>query len=66
MDKDTRTILRAVREQGFTLRITGKGHAFITKDGRPVATFSGTPSDRRDLANSIAALRRAGLPRPTK
>lgn len=62
MDKEIKRILDAARAQGFRVRITAKGHAFITKaDGTPVTTFAGTPSDVRSAANAVGALRRAGF-----
>jgi hypothetical protein len=61
MDKDTKKLLDAAIAQGFKVRITKKGHAFISKDGQPVTTFGGTPSDKRSNANSLAAMKRAGF-----
>ena len=67
MDKDTRKVLDEAERQGFTVRITSKGHALVRDaDGRPVTTFSGTASDRRSLVNSLARLRRAGFTWPSK
>lgn len=66
MDKDTRRILAAAREQGFEVRITSKGHGFVTRDGRPVATASGSTSDHRSRANLIAQLRRHGFEWPPR
>jgi len=69
MDKDTKQLLAAAQAQGFIVRMTSKGHAFVsTPDGRPVATFAGTPSDWRSTANSLHALQRAGFqwPQPGK
>jgi len=33
----------------------------VRKDGKAIATISGTPSDRRSLLNGLARLRRAGF-----
>ena len=40
-------------------RVTAKGHITVTRDGRVVAVFSGTPSDWRSMRNALARLRRA-------
>jgi len=61
MADNMRDVLRALEVQGFTWRRTRRGHIFVTKDGQPVTTFSGTPSDQRAFANSLAAARRAGF-----
>lgn len=66
MDKDSRKLLAAAEEQGFTVRITSKGHAFISLNGQPITTIGGTPSDRRSVTNSLAALKRAGFQWPIK
>lgn len=61
MNKQLRQVLAELERQGFTVRITKRGHAFVTKDGQPVTTFSGTASDHRAFANALAACRRAGF-----
>lgn len=67
MDKDTRKVLREAEKQGFTVRTTTKGHAFVTApDGTPITTLSGTASDHRALRNAIAKLRAAGFVWPPK
>lgn len=64
MKKDTMKVLAEAERQGFAVRRTRKGHFLVSKDGRPVVTAAGTPSDHRALANLLAALRRAGLQYP--
>lgn len=66
MDKDVKKILEALVDQGFEVRITRKGHAEVRRDGRKVATFSGTASDWRAVKNSIADARRAGFRWPLR
>jgi len=61
MDKDTRRIISEALSQGFDVRITSKGHIFVTKNGIPVTTFAGTPSDRDAAKKAISALRRHGF-----
>jgi hypothetical protein len=61
MKKDLRKIAEALREQGFEVRISKKGHLLVSRDGRIVATFSGTASDWRSMRNSIADAKRAGF-----
>ncbi|MBO3146372.1 hypothetical protein GZ176_11905 [Dermatophilus congolensis] len=64
MDKDLRKIVKALEKQGYTVTLTRRNHVSVSKDGKRVATFSGTPSDRRSLLNGIAALRRTGFTWP--
>ncbi len=59
--KDLKTLLRALDDQGFSVRRSGKGHLLVQRGGRTVATLAGTPSDWRSHRNSLAALRRAGF-----
>lgn len=66
MEKDLRKIVKALREQGFEVERTQRGHYEVRRDGRKVATFSGTPSDRRSWKNSLARVRRAGFVWPPR
>lgn len=67
MDKDTKKVLAEAKRQGFEVDTTTKGHGRVRgTDGRVVAIFSGTASDRRSLMNGIAALRRAGFVWPPR
>ena len=66
MDKDLRKIAKALENQGFEVIRLKKGHLEVRLDGRKVATFSGTPSDRRSWKNAIADARRAGFKWPPK
>ena len=59
--KDIRKLCRQLRDQGFTIRATRRGHLLVELEGVVVAGIAGTPSDPRSLKNSIAALRRAGF-----
>ncbi|MFT8637147.1 MAG: hypothetical protein ABF811_04205 [Pseudoclavibacter sp.] len=61
MDKDLKAIRKAAEQQGFTTRITTKGHLRIYQDGVPVTTFSGTASDYRSWKNSLSQARKAGF-----
>ena len=61
MDKDLRKLLKELEAQGFEVRISRNGHPQVYRDGVWVATFSGTPSDRRGFRNSLAACKRAGF-----
>lgn len=61
MKKDLRKIVKALRDQGFDVETTKKGHLMVYRDGRLVVTFSGTASDWRSMRNGIAAARRAGF-----
>lgn len=61
MDKDTKRLVEELREQGFKVSTTSRGHTVVYRDGRRVTTLSGTPSDRRAWLNAMAALKRAGF-----
>ena len=62
--RELNALIAALNDQGFTVRITRRGHYFVTKNGVPVTTFSGTPSDHRSIRNGLAALKRAGFRPP--
>lgn len=65
MDKDTRKVLKAAEQQGFTWDLTMSGHPRVyAPDGSFVTTFAGTASDWRGLRNGLAKLRRAGFTWP--
>jgi len=66
MGNDLRKIVKALREQGFEVTRTQRGHYEVRRDGRKVATFSGTPSDRRSWKNSLADAKRAGFKWPLR
>lgn len=66
MKKDLKKIAKALEDQGFEVIQTKRGHLVVLKDGRKVATFSGTASDWRSVLNSIADARRAGFQWPPK
>lgn len=61
MNKDLKRIQKSLHAQGFTTRVTKKGHLLVMKDGALVTTFSGTPGDHRSWKNSLAYARRAGF-----
>lgn len=61
MKKELRELMGRVEAQGFTWRLSSKGHVIVYKDGRTVAVFSGTPSDIRAWRNSLSDLKRAGF-----
>lgn len=69
---DTKQILKAARQQGWTVGTTNRGHiVFWTPDqdpdrDRPAVTSGGTPSDHRAVLNLAAQLRKAGLVLPHK
>ncbi len=66
MHKDLKKIAEALEEQGFETKITRRGHLAVYRDGRQVATFSGTASDWRSMKNSVADARRAGFKWPPR
>ena len=65
MDRELSAIRKALEVQGFTTRVTAKGHLFVTLEGTPVTTFSGTPSDSRSRRNSLAECKRRGFRWPS-
>lgn len=65
MNKDTKKLVKQLEAQGFTVKTTKRQHLMVSRDGRPITTLAGTPSDWRSLRNGLAALKRAGFkPRP--
>lgn len=66
MNKDLRKIVEALRSQGFEVEETAKQHLVVSKDGRRVATLSGTASDWRSIRNGLARLKRAGFRWPPR
>ena len=60
-DKNTTKLVKALRKQGWRVDLLKNGHyRAYAPDGETVIHFSGTPSDHRSLANTIALLRKAG------
>ncbi|WP_036828690.1 hypothetical protein [Phycicoccus jejuensis] len=66
MDKEMRKIAKALEQQGFDVKVTKRGHISVSKDGRFVVVFAGTPSDWRSMRNALAAMKRAGFVWPPK
>lgn len=64
--KDIAKILKALQEQGFEVKMGGRGHWKIYDDGKLIAVISATPSDGRGVRNVIAVLRRAGFAWPPR
>lgn len=61
MNKELRKIAKALEAQGFEVTVTSKQHLLVRKDGKAIATISGTPSDHRSLLNGLSRLKRAGF-----
>jgi hypothetical protein len=69
MGNDMTRVLKALKDQGFVVTRTGKGHWLVRNgNGDFVTTLAGTPSEFRGWKNALAALKRAGLiwPPPRK
>lgn len=66
MNKETKKMVKALEDQGFTTKVTARGHIMVFRDGRPVTTFAGTASDWRSMKNALAPLKRAGFIWPPK
>jgi hypothetical protein len=59
--KDVKKLFAAAQAQGWRVEV-GRGHfKLYAPDGVGRVTISGTPSDRRALANAIAYMRRHGF-----
>lgn len=58
--RDLRPVFKVIREQGFEISFTTKGHIQVHRNGRRVASIGGSPSDPRSIKNFRAELRRAG------
>lgn len=61
MDKELRKIVKALEAQGFEVSVTKRQHVVVARDGRVIATFSGTASDWRSIRNGLSYLKRAGF-----
>ena len=59
--KDIAKILKALQDQGFEVKMGGRGHWKIYGDDGLIITLPATPSDDRGVRNTIAILRRAGF-----
>ncbi len=58
-NKMLKEIIRALEEQGFTVRISGGGHYKVyNAEGKPVFTMPSSPGEGRALKNLISDLRR--------
>lgn len=56
-----KALLKAVKDAGWPIEQTKKGHHLIRPPSGPLILVSGTPSDWRGLKNARAQLRRAGV-----
>ncbi|UGL61841.1 HicA-like toxin [Microbacterium phage Franklin22] len=61
MNKHMKDLIKTVEKQGGEVSLTRNGHVQFKKDGRVVATGSGTPSDPRSWKNLLSYLRKAGF-----
>ncbi|WP_213578451.1 hypothetical protein [Rhodococcus sp. USK13] len=66
MDKDTKKVLKALEEAGFTVRYAKNGHPMVYKGDDLITTFSGSASDYRSFRNALAHLKRAGFAWPPR
>lgn len=59
--KEVRKLVKALREQGWRVEETRKGHfQAFAPSGVGIVTIPGTPSDHRAMRNVMADLRRFG------
>jgi predicted RNA binding protein YcfA (HicA-like mRNA interferase family) len=62
VQKELKEIVREAENQGWTVKVTKKGHLmFYAPDGKNIVTSGGTPSDHRSLNNLVAKLRQYGF-----
>ena len=59
MDKETRKLIKKLRQQGFEVD-DKRRHPMVYLDGRRVYTLTGTSGDWRSLHNAEADLKRHG------
>lgn len=59
---DIDAIIREALEQGWTHDRTTRGHhQLYAPGGKGIVTFSGTPSDKRSIKNSLAEMKKLGF-----
>lgn len=62
MDKDLRKLVKALENEGYQIVTAKSGHIKVYDiDGKMIAVLSGTPSDKRALANQLRPLKRLGF-----
>lgn len=63
MKKDIARLIELARRQGWNVERTNGGHwRFIpTEKGASIVIASSTPSDSREIQNTMSRLRRSGL-----
>lgn len=59
--REMKPVVRALEEQGWTIRGTSKGHVMCMSPTGAVVVNSGTTSDWRSSRNFLSQLKRAGL-----
>ena len=60
-DRDTQDLLRDAQRQGFEVAKSNSGHYLVRKDGRLVATVSGTSMSKGARDKMRRELQKAGL-----
>lgn len=68
MANEVSKITKEALRQGWTRKPIKGGFMYFSPDGKHIATVHGTPSDRRDLDNTLRDFRAGGLvwPPPRK
>ena len=67
MDKELRSLLKAIESHGFTVNRTRKGHwQVLNREGQIVTVLSGTPSDHRTRLNEVRRLKPYGFRWPRR
>jgi len=59
--KEIRKLVKSLQEQGWRVDQLKSGHyRAYSPSGKGIVHIAGTPSDHRDLANTLARLRKLG------
>lgn len=61
MNKDLVRLVRRLRDQDFTVRLTAKNRLAVSKDGEPIVTISLKPGDFKAPINNLRRLAKAGF-----
>lgn len=59
-DKDTKKLVKALRAQGWRVELHKGHYKAFAPGGKGIVTISSTPSDRRDMKNTMSHLKRLG------
>ena len=61
---NSRELVRWLRDNDYDLRLSGAGHFKVYIDNRFIGTIPGSSNHYRGMRNTLALLRRSGIPIP--